>query len=44
MSRICIWAFALFILPAFGQSTATLAGDVLDPGGRAVPGAEGPPG
>lgn len=39
MSRISIWPLALFILPAFGQSTATLTGDVLDPGGAAVPGA-----
>ena len=39
MSRISNWVFVLFILPAFGQSTATLVGDVLDPGGRAVPGA-----
>lgn len=39
MSRIPVWALALFIFPAFAQSTATLVGDVVDPAGSAIPGA-----
>ena len=39
MPRISVWALALFALPAFAQSTATLVGDVVDPAGSAIPGA-----
>ncbi|MBI2686230.1 MAG: TonB-dependent receptor [Acidobacteria bacterium] len=39
MNRLFLWAFALLFLRLSAQSTATLAGEVLDPAGSAVPGA-----
>jgi outer membrane cobalamin receptor len=39
MFRFPLWAASLLLVSAFSQTTATLVGDVLDPGGSAVPGA-----
>jgi hypothetical protein len=39
MFRPAAWALALCLFPVFGQTTATLLGDVLDPAGSAIPGA-----